>query len=537
MRPLIGTWQEGGPPGAIAGAVSRGEETGADGAVTIGTLTVISAAYLYAAISHSVGDDFWMDEVVAVIAARQPTLSGVWHAIWSAAEFSPPTYHFLLHGFIQLLGAEHQRLLWRLPSILAVYGAACCVFLLLRRSHLGRAAAALGFGMVLAFGLFDYAIQVRQYALLALALAAALLIWSGIDEARPVKARACCLWLVLSVCLCVHFYGFVQVAAIGTAELAYAVSRRRVRFAVWSALLLTVPVEIALYPLASHLAAFNDADNLAPGYYAKPTLAAFGYATLDILRGGGFGVPLLLAAVLMISAGQLRKRFDPPATRTNPPAVGLSRLEMVMIALCALPCVTFAFAFFVTKSFSPRYMANAALFPAILIPYLLDRSPWRRTASLALVPLIVAVLSMRAQTENGIADALAVLRKAEPPLPIVVGEGLLYIELMEAAEPPLRSRLVYLTRPAGVFSPDPTNENAVIRLAGLCPEYHVSDADAFVSVHGNFYVVTRPKVSIDTTTPLLAERGLLEDPFVVHHAIELFRSQPPTHLQRSQAVP
>jgi hypothetical protein len=522
---------------SVEGAVSRSEERDAGRAVIVGTLAVISVAYFYAAILRSVGDHFWMDEVLAVTAARQPTLSGVWQAIWSGADFSPPAYHFLLHGFITAVGVEHYRLLWRLPSILALYGAACCIFLLLLKSQLGRAAAVLGFAMVLASGLFDYAIQVRQYALLALGLAAALLIWSSIDEARPAKARVCCLWLVLSACFCLHFYGVVQVAAIGTAELVYAISRRRVRVAVWSALLLTVPVEIALYPLASHLATFNDADNLAPGYYAKPTLDAFLRATRNIIGGGGFGIPLLLAAVLMIAAGQLRKRFDPPATRSTPPDAGLSRLEIVMIALCALPLTAFAFSLLVTKSFSGRYMASAALLPAIFIPYMLDRSPWRRIASLALVPLVAAVLWKRAQPTIGIADTLAVLQKAEPPLPIVIGEGLLYIELMEAAEPSLRARLVYLTRPAGSFSPDPSNEYAVVRLAGLRPEFQVSDANAFLSAHRSFYVLARPQVSIDTTTPLLAERGLLEGPLIVEDYIQLFRSAAPTHLQRSRVVP
>ncbi len=523
--------------GAIGGAGSRSDELGADRAVIIGALAVISAAYFYATISHSVVDYFWMDEVLAVTAARQPTLSGVWHAIWSGTDFSPPALHFLLHGFIAALAGEHHRLVWRLPSILAVYGAAWCTFLLLTRSQVSRAAAVLGFGLVLAFGLFDYAIQVRQYAFLALGLAAALLIWSGIDEARPAKARACGLWLVLSACLCLHFYGFVEVVAIGTAELVYAISRRRVRVAVWSALLLTMPVEIALYPLASHLATFNDADNLATGYYAKPTLDALLRAGGAIVAGGAFGIPLLFAAVLIMIAGQLRNRFDPQATRSTPAPGGLCRLDIVMIALGAVPFAAFAFSFFITRSFSGRYMSGAALLPAVLIPYLLDRSPWRRTALLALVPLIVAVLFMRAQPENGIAAALAIVRKAEPPLPIVVGEGLLYIELMDAAEPSLRPRLVYLTRPAASFSPDPSNENAVVRLAGLRPEFQVSDANSFLSAHEGFYVLTRPSVSTDTTTPLLAERGLLKGPVLVDRYIQLFRSVAPTRRQRSGAAP
>jgi hypothetical protein len=543
MSAIIGSDvpQTGGPANTIGGAPLLRARPDVEGAYVVGALTAISIVYFYAAITRSVVDYFWMDEVLAVTVARQPTLSGVWQAIWSGTDFSPPTYHVLLHGIMKTLGGEHHRLLWRVPSILAVYGAAWCIFLLLAKSRLSRAAATLGFAMVLAFGLFPYAVQVRQYAFLALGLAAALLIWSGIDAARSPKARACGLWLVLSACLGFHFYGIVQVAAIGTAELLYAIGRRRVRVAVWSALLLTVPVEAALYPLASHLAAFNNGDNLAAEYYARPTLDAFVDAEFALVWGGMLALPVLFAALLAIGAAQLRKRFAAPPIRSTPiePGAGRSELEIVMIALCALPFVAFAISFFVTKSFSGRYMAGAALLPALVIPYLLDCFAWKRTASLAFVPLVMAVLVLDSMLSQPIAASLAVLEKAEPPLPVVVGEGQLYIELMEAAEPSLRRRLVYLTRPAGSVSPDPTNENEVVRLAAaLRPEYQVSDPTAFLHAHSSFYVLARPEESTDTTTPSLVARGLLgRRPIYVENGVQLFRSVAPVPVQSNRHIP
>jgi hypothetical protein len=134
------------------------------------------------------------------------------------------------------------------------------------------------FGIVLAFNLFDFAIQVRQYGLLALGLVTALLLWSGIDDRRIGKIKACGLWLVLTACLSLHFYAAIEVAVIGVAELIRWISRRRFTSPVWLVLLLTAPVEVALYPLASHLAKFNAADNVAPGYYGKPTAGAFLHA-------------------------------------------------------------------------------------------------------------------------------------------------------------------------------------------------------------------------------------------------------------------
>jgi hypothetical protein len=509
----------------------------AERATVIGSLVLLSAGYFYAAITRAIVDHFWMDEVLAVSAARQPALSQVWQAIWRGTDFSPPTYHFLLHGFVRAVGATDSHLVWRIPSILAVYGAALCTYLLLVKSHSSRLAAVLGFGIVLGFGLFDYAIQARQYGLLTLGLAIALVLWSRIDDARVEKVEACCLWLVLAVCLGLHFYGVIEVAAIGTAELVYWISRRQFRITVWTVLLLTVPVEIALYPLASHLAAFNAGDNLAPGYYASPTIGRLFDAVFEVIGGGVLGTLLLLSAFLVMGIEYLQERSDRRLSTALQPvqpgqATVLPKLEIVIISLCALPLIAFAFSLFITGSFSTRYMVAGALLPAIAFPYLLDKLPSRRLVALALVPLIVGILIIRSHAPDPIADALTVLQKPRPSLPIVVGEGLLFIELMEAADPSTKSKLVYLKRPAGSSSPDPTNENQVIRLATFHPDYRISEQPAFLAGNVDFYELYRPNMSTDTTTPALIEKGILANPVDAEHGILLFRASSPTEVQQ-----
>lgn len=481
-----------------------------------------------------------MDEVLAVSAARQPSLPLVWEAIWNGTDFSPPTYHFLLHGMVRVFGAADNPLVWRVPSILAVYGAALCTYALLVKSRLSRFVAVLAFGIVLAFSLFNYAIQVRQYGLLSLGLALALLLWSGMEDTHRAKSRAFCLWLVLAACLCLHFYGAVEVAAIAIAELVYWIGRRDFRIAVWLALLLTVPVEAALYPLASHLATFNAGDSLATGYYATPTVARFLDAVFYVIGGGETGMLLLLAALpIMAIAYRVAPAGPPLPAAATPiairPAAGLPRLEIVIIALCALPVITFMFSVLVTKSFNARYMVAGALLPGIAAAYLLDKSPQRRVVSLTLVPLVFAVLVHRAFGPDPIADALAVLQKAKPPFPIVVGEGLLYIELMEAADAGTRSRLVYLARPAGSSSPDPTNDNMVTRMAAFHPDYRVDAPNAFLETHAAFYELYRPGGSADTTTPALIAKGVLGSPLDAEHGILLFRALPAAATQQGQA--
>jgi hypothetical protein len=214
---------------------------------------------------------------------------------------------------------------------------------------------------------------------------------------------------------------------------------------------------------------------------------------------------------------------------------GLSELEIVIIALCLLPVITFAFSLFVTKSFNARYMAAGALLPAIAAAYMLDRLPPRRFVALALVPLIVGVLILRLQTPDHVAQALEVLQKPRPPAPVVVGEGLLYIELMEAADAGTRSQLVYLKRPAGSVSPDPTNENEVTRLATFLPDYRISEPGAFLKDNARFYLLARPDETTDTTTPALIEKGALGSLLDSEHGVLLFRSAPETDRQQGAA--
>lgn len=557
---------------------------------TPAALIIVSIAFFYAAISRSAADHFWMDEVLAVSAAGQASWAGVWNAIWAGTDFSPPTYHFLLHGLVKVFGAADGRLIWRLPSIVAVYGVAVCTYLLLIRSQRSRFAAALAFAIVLAFGLFDFAIQVRQYALLALGLAVALLLWTGMDDDRVGKGRACGLWLVLAACLCLHFYGIVEAAVIGTAELIYTISRRRVRIAVWMVLLLTLPVEAALYPLAAHLSVFNHGDSLAPEYYAKPTLDALFGAVDQVINGSTFGDPFVLAALLAMAAAYLWERSAPepqaadwrnersvfglsrfdilmlalaaclgkllllaaslailcgyllerPASTTRAAvqrgesaAIGLSRLDIIMTALAVLPLLTFAFSALVTKSFSARYMSAAALLPAIAIAVMVDQLAWRRVISVILMAAVAGILVMRSHAPDRIGTALSVLQKTDPSVPAVIGEGLLYIELMQAADPDTRRRLVFLKTPAGVAIPDPTNENEVIRLATFHPEYQVSERQPFLARNSAFYVLSRPGVSVDTTTPALAAQGLLAAPIDCGDDILLLPSLPMARVETS----
>src|SRR5262249_32717691 len=133
----------------------------------------------------------------------------------------------------------------------------------------------------------------------------------------------------------------------------------------------------------------------------------------------------------------------------------LGRLEILMMALCALPIITFSLSYFVTKSFSPRYTSGVALLSGIAAAYIWSKLPTRRIVALGLVPLLAVSTFRHPHGPDAVRDVLSSLEALHPPMPIVVGEGLLFIELMEAADPTTRSQLVYLLRPPELVSPDP----------------------------------------------------------------------------------
>jgi hypothetical protein len=103
-------------------------------------------------------------------------------------------------------------------------------------------------------------------------------------------------------------------------------------------------------------------------------------------------------------------------------------------------------------------------------------------------------------------DQVLMLKQEAPPdSPIVVGEGRLYFELEEAVPPKMKSRLVYLEAPAGVISPDPTNEHHLDRWRRIRPDLKVVSAQAFFAQHPRFYLFHTAE-STDVITTWLRKR-------------------------------
>jgi hypothetical protein len=498
---------------------------------------VVAAAFLwiswvYVSATYTIASTkgLWMDEALAVSTAKLPNFSEISSAIWNGAEYSPPTYHFFLHVLMDRFGGGDALLAPRLPSIVAVYIAALCVYALVRPST-DRVVALAAFAFTLDSGLFPYAVQARPYALIAACLAGSLALWNGTEHRHSARMRAVLLWLVLSVSVSLHFYGFVAPMIIGVMEILWLLTRREWRWRVWTPLLLTLPVLAAWLLLGLHLKAYVLQDAMGTGYYGRPTLALFLDAVFQSLVSDQSGALLALAALALCGCAYLARRFARPNVATAEDSdraerPHISPIEIMSAALFAAPFLVFLFSLCFSSTFAVRYVCAASLFPALFFGCAVRSAPYRRAIAFALLPLAALGLEMRGAdfSPGSVASAQPLLAKVkEAPLPIVVDEGMLYIELMAGSDPELRAQLNFLLASPSETRSDPTFENQVKRLAAIHSDFQLREEQAFLAEVPCFYVLFRPEDTTGATLASLMRQGLLDAPLKAEGGTWLFR--------------
>ena len=300
----------------------------------------------------------------------------------------------------------------------------------------------------------------------------------------------------LSLAIALHFYAALLTGVLIGMEALRTLASRRVRLPVWVALAMPVLSLAGWLPLMRQILRYNAGDTAAPQYFAKPTLGAllscYGDLMLGpndaLLIGFAFIVVLALLARHIVPAG-----WERAAGSVLPQAPGAAArdLDFDVITACtvAVPLVVFAASIVVTKTFNERYALAAALGVAMLYARLVARMPgghWVACGLLATSCGLWGIHALKARVPQGNPD-LALLRRAVGEQPIVIGEGLRYLQLEEAAPPALRRRLVFLSMP-GAESSDPTNAHQVERWAPLRPDLTITPLDSFAASHPSFYL-------------------------------------------------
>lgn len=447
-------------------------------------LALACAVYLVRATALAAAAPLWMDEVLAVWTASQPSVGAVWSALVHGAEFSPPAFDLLLHG-LRALGLT-SPLAMRAPSILALAVAAAGVFTIVRR-HAAMPIAAVACAAVLSGGAFAYAVQARPYACSTAALTWAVVLWERYPPApKQDRGAAFIIGSLCALAVAFQFYAVIVVGLLALAELVFAASRRKLRLPLLAAIALGAASILCWWPIARAASAFNAGDVVASAFYARPTWGRLlsSYASLS----------LPLAPAFLVVAVALLFRDEAPGRPTPWPSGAGRETTLIGVVAYAVPAVVFVFARLVTHAFSERYVIVAALGCAVLLARLLGALANRAgLVAVGLLGLLTLMTPFGGQiAAPGRAETIALVRAAPFDLPIVTGDGLRFFEL--SADPIVAGadRLVYLHLDDATAGGDPTNRHQVERWAALKPSVRVVDATTFVCETPRFLLLHDP---------------------------------------------
>jgi hypothetical protein len=280
-----------------------------------------------------------------------------------------------------------------------------------------------------------------------------------------------------------------------------------------------------------YIMSFTSKDASSPKFFAPPTIAHLLTAYGDVAFGGK-GLSLYCALLMVMAAlffwakvtgwPLLADRVEVKESRQPRPGnvagerfeaeeTGRSaNYEIIVLATAAVPFIVFLFALVVTKTFNERYAIAGCIGFAMLTASLISYLRVGAAISCVLLAGSVVLLAMAPKhaTPADPYGAQSLARTGDSD-PIVVGEGLVFLELEAGASPDLRSRLVYLTTPPSEVNPDTTNDGLVKRWHQFRPDLNIQDPGAFLRSHSHFYLLHTSE-SADVITPWLMRAGRLK---------------------------
>jgi hypothetical protein len=398
----------------------------------------------------------------------------------------PPGYYGIVQFARMLAGDPHVAL--RLPSIFGYILTLLAVYCFTRRKR----PALVGLVAVLLISLSPfraYAIEARAYALLVGFLAIAAVFWQRLDKGwfmTPLFAVS----LILAVAC--HHLAVVAIAIFGVAELSWTFLNRRIRWGVWVGCLLAFGPFVLDYPLLQRYR-----EIFGKHFWAKPDWDA-----IVSTYGDYTGLDTKLTFALIIFLGifffaSLRSKLGQLQSET--PGHDFELPEIVLVGGFLLyPAVLLALTKVMHSGYTDRY-GWPAIFGLVLgAVYLLPSA--KPASTYLLLALLVPFLYQARGDVNGLRRSgsmkvdehwvrLETLCHDELDLPVVIANGMTYLEAVYYSPPGFRDRLVEMAdadlsvKLAGADTVDKTN----LFLAQFVP-LHVEAPASFESAHERFFL-------------------------------------------------
>jgi hypothetical protein len=456
----------------------------------------------------------WNDELFTLHVANQPLFGGLWDALESGIEQTPPGFYLLSRASMEIVGSGPVAM--RVPAMLAVAAAMLCVYLFVAR-RLGRIAGVIAPLVLLTTQAYRYSYEARAYALVLAFVAGALLCWQSYTMDKRPRAALVGLALTGAAAVSCHYYALLALIPIALGEAVRTLREGHVDRRVWAALAATpVPLLVFLPLMASSM-------DFATVFWTVPYGTSLGGFYPWLLPGIAFEVVVLLGLAVTVVALRRSRRTTTASTPTTPQ---LTLHELVAaLGLALLPLVAVIIGELVTGAFTGRYAVPAVLGVAILIPaaiaYLFGSRAVPRIATAGIVVAIAFPLMakdyhaatqwsasqnewlrlVRTATSGGDttvaglplaqgSEATGSSSESDPVRTVVVAEPGAFTQLGAVAPPRLRKPLVYLADPDMALKVRGTDsiERSLIGLAPLA-DLDVRPFEPYIAEHDRFTVL------------------------------------------------
>ncbi len=217
-------------------------------------LALWSVVYFAGTMVRARAYPFWYDEILALLEARQPTLSAALSTLRDA-DWMPPAHHAVLYWTDKLLG--HGEIAFRIPAMIGFWVFSICLFVFARR-RVSILFALLAMLLPYASSFQAYSFEARSYAFVLGFGGIALVSWQAAAEGigRPWSLAGLAVGIAGAVAF--HYWAVLIYLPLGGAELYRTVRRRRVDWPVWVAMLAGgLSLAASLYPILQGLESWS----------------------------------------------------------------------------------------------------------------------------------------------------------------------------------------------------------------------------------------------------------------------------------------
>jgi hypothetical protein len=447
-------------------------------------LTVILA--IYVAVRSVVGaalKPFFFDEIITYAVASQSNVRDIWRSLSQAIDSQPPLFYLIER--VSLGSFHNPQIALRMPSTLALACTLICVSVYLKRRNSAAVALLCTVSLLLTSLLSNYAINARGYSIVVACIALALVCYQRL----PSVLWAMLLGLSLFLAESVHYYAVFSMLPFVIAEAFYFLKERRVRWQVWAALIFGLIPLFVFWPLLNSLR----------NYYGAHIWAHTNLSNIPVLYGYFFSVgsPFGFAVALMCAAGVIGARFLPgPESLVGISRVG-DRVEgVLLLGLLFVPFTTLLLTKMLHGILLDRYVLSTILGVVIAMACVMSLARAQIIALFAVFILSsVGVHELSfwrsahgAHLNDPAASVESFVQKAnESDLPVVISDGLLYLQLAHYASPEWKKRFVYLldeSKAVQYLDTDSIDKNLVV-LRRYMP-LETQELSQFARAHSKF---------------------------------------------------